>query len=251
LWKDYKSDAVPNGDLARAGLCRSRREGEWRTLAHLVESRQRLQRSVALAVAVLALVALSAGCTSSASKSSPIDSITTTTTTPTSSTTAPSLTPSTTSSTAPPALDGAQCAASDLQPSWTGMDNGGGQSIYYVVNLLNSSPSACITGGYVGVSAYDPAGHLITASEYRIPFGQSPPTLSVAPGASLYFVVGLADVDQVAGGTECSVTVGALHLIPPNESTEVQIATPTTTGYPKLCMPTVGVGPLQNGTGND
>ena len=105
------------------------------------------------------------------------------------------------STTRPPPPLGPQCTAGDLQPSWTGTGDGGGQSIYYVVNLLNSSPSTCVTGGYVGVSAYDPAGHLIAASDFHSPLDQSPPTLSVAPGASVHFSVGLADVDQTTGGT--------------------------------------------------
>ena len=89
-------------------------------------------------------------------------------------------------------------------------------------------------GGYVGVSAYDPTGQLIAASAMHEGTGLSrPPTLTVAPGASVHFTIGLPDVDAAAGGTQCSMTVGALHLIPPNETTEVQIATPISNGYPR------------------
>jgi hypothetical protein len=123
---------------------------------------------------------------------------------------------------------------------------------YFGVNLLNSSPATCVTGGYVGVSAYDPAGDLISASESRDLLGSnSAPTLSVAPGASIHFVIGLPDTNVADGGTECSNTVGALHLIPPNETTEVQIATPVARGYPSLCGNTFMVGPLQSGATND
>jgi hypothetical protein len=45
--------------------------------------------------------------------------------------------------------------------------------------------------------------------------------------------------------------VGALHLIPPNETTEVQIATPVTMGYPALCGSTFQVGPLLSGAINN
>jgi hypothetical protein len=41
--------------------------------------------------------------------------------------------------------------------------------------------------------------------------------------------------------------VGALHLIPPNERTAVQIATPISTGYPKLCGNNFLVGALTSG----
>jgi hypothetical protein len=137
-----------------------------------------------------------------------------------------------------------------LQTSWPGTGNGASGNLFYVINLLNSSPSTCVTGGYVGVSAYNPAGDMIAASESRNSMGtSSPPTLTVAPGVTVHFVVGLPDVDEAAGGTECSTTVGALHLIPPNETTEEQIATPISTGYPKLCGDTFMVGPLQSGAG--
>ena len=78
-----------------------------------------------------------------------------------------------------------------------------------------------------------------------------PPTLTFAPGASVHFTVGLPDVDAATGGTQCSVTVGALHLIPPNETTEVQIATPISTGYPSLCGSSFMVGALQSGASSN
>ena len=103
------------------------------------------------------------------------------------------------------------------------------------MNLANSSSQTCVTGGYVGVRAYDPAGAQIAASELRDPLGDSsPPTLYVSPGDSVHFTIGLPTV-RPAGGTQCSTKVGVLHLIPPNETTEVQIATPVRAGYPLLC----------------
>jgi hypothetical protein len=60
-----------------------------------------------------------------------------------------------------------------------------------VVNLLNTSPAPCATGGYVGVSAFNPNGDLIAASAMREGTGLvSPSTLTVAPGASVHFTVG-------------------------------------------------------------
>jgi len=150
-----------------------------------------------------------------------------------STTTAPLSAPTTTSTVAiTPTSD--QCMASQLQPSWLGMGNGASGHLYYGVNLLNSSPTSCVTGGYVGVSAYSPAGDLIAANESRDSMGMSsPPTLTVATGASVHFVVGLPDVVEATGGTECSTTVGALHLIPPNETSEVQIAHSDQCGIPQ------------------
>lgn len=211
---------------------------------------QPAKRPAFLTMTALAVVLL-AGCSSSP-KNSASKSSTTATTAKATTTTSPSNPPSTTSSTVPAAPSSNQCTASDLQPSWPGTGNGASETLYFVVNLLNFSSATCVTGGYVGVSAYDPAGDLIAASESRDLMGSnSPPTLSVAPGASLHFIIGLPDVDIADGGTECSTAVGALHLIPPDETAEVQVATPVTMGYPSLCGSTFMVGPLQSGATNN
>jgi hypothetical protein len=207
-------------------------------------------RPAFLATTTLAVVLL-AGCSglSKNSASKPSTPATTAKGTTITSLTNP---PLATSSTAPVVPSSDQCTASDLQPAWPGTGDGASGSIYFVVNLLNSSSATCVTGGYVGISAYDPAGDLISASESRDLFGSnSAPILSVAPGASIHFIIGLPDSDLADGGTECSTTVGALHLIPPNETTEVQIATPVARGYPSLCGNTFMVGPLQSGATND
>jgi len=158
--------------------------------------------------------------------------------------------PTSTSSTVATSQVSGQCTAGQLHPSWFGQVNGASGNLFYVINFRNASSSVCITGGYVGVSAYDPAGFLITASESRNAMGTtSPPTLKVAPYSTIHFVVGFSDVNRGAGGTACSTVVGALHLIPPNEKTEVQIATPISSGYPNLCGSTFLVGPLLVGAG--
>ena len=142
---------------------------------------------------------------------------------------------------------GNQCTAADLRPSWLGIGNGASEHLFYVVNLENVSQRPCVTGGYVGVAAYDPQGGLIPASEDRAPGMAPDEALSVAPGASINFTIGLPDVDIETGGGECSTEVGALHLIPPNESTDVYVATPISTGYPKLCGTSFLVGALASG----
>jgi len=203
-------------------------------------------------IAVVALIPLAGiaalGCGSSVATTKP-KTTSPSTTAPATTTTNPS--PSTTS-TAPTTPASHQCTASELQPSWPGIGNGASGTVFYVVDLLNSSAAPCVTGGYVGVSAYDPMGHLIAASAMREGTGLAPPqTLTVAPGASAHFTVGFPDVDEAAGGTACSVTVGALHLIPPNKTTEVQIATPISTGYPSLCGSSFMVGALQSGASSN
>jgi hypothetical protein len=76
--------------------------------------------------------------------------------------------------------------------------------------------------------------------------------VTVLSGGSISFLVGFVDQSSVGDGTSCTSTVGALHLIPPNTTTEVQIATPlpaaeSPVGYPSLCEPRIAVGPVQNG----
>jgi hypothetical protein len=200
-------------------------------------------------VAVIFVAGMAAlGCGSPTANAKP--KVTTPSTTVPATTTTPSVPPTSTTTTIPAPQQNGQCMASQLQPSWPGDGNGASGHLYYSVNLLNSSAVTCVTGGYVGVSAYDPMGHLIAASAMRQGTGLSgPSTLSVAPGTSVYFTVGLPDVNQSDGGTSCAVTVGALHLIPPNETSEVQIATPISSGYPSLCGSTFIVSALQSGTG--
>jgi hypothetical protein len=205
--------------------------------------------AAAALIPVAGVVAL--GCDSSVGTTKPKATAPVTSAPPTTTTTS-SNPPSSTSSTLPATQASDQCTASQLQPSWPGMGNGASGTVFYVVNLLNSSPSTCVTGGYVGVSAYDPAGDLIAVSAMHEGTGLTPPpTLTIAPGASVHFTVGLPDMDEAAGGTQCSVTVGALHLIPPNKTIEVQIATPISTGYPSLCGSSFMVGALQIGASSN
>jgi hypothetical protein len=212
---------------------------------------QSMKRPVTLVVSVLVTAAFLAGCSGAPAKNAATSTTTTAPATPTTTTTttgAPSGAP--TSTTTVPTSD--QCTASELRPSWPGLANGAAGTIYYVVNLVNSSSATCLTGGYAGVSAYDPAGDLIAASENEdaglsSSAGTPTPTLSVAPGSTIHFVIGLSDA---APGPSPCPTVGALHLIPPNETTEVQIATPVGTSYPSLCNGSFVVGPLGGGVGS-
>ncbi len=195
----------------------------------------------------LALVVLLTSCSTTPARTSsprvPIGTTTTASTTTTSTVVSP---PSTTSTTVALAGAGNQCTSGDLRPSWPGFGDGASGHLFYIVNLENVSGQACVTGGFVGVAAYDPEGRLIPASEERAPSMAPDDALSVAPKASMHFSIGLPDVD-IETGTECSTVVGALHLIPPNEWTDVQVPTPISTGYPKLCGNSFLVGPLVSG----
>jgi hypothetical protein len=120
-----------------------------------------------------------------------------------------------------------------------------------VVSLVNVASEACATAGYFGVSAYDPSGKLLASQDVRdSAFGGPADEVTVPPGGSMHFTVGFADDVIAEGGTSCSSTVGALHLIPPNTSDEVQVATPVPSGgYPSLCSSQILVGPVAMGAG--
>ena len=207
-----------------------------------------MKRLLACFVTASALATVLTGCSDTPNRASAPGAPATSTTTASNATTSTVVgPPSTTSTTEALAGAGNQCTAGDLRPSWSGFGNGASEHLFYIVNLENVSGRACVTGGYVGVAAYDPDGLLIPASEDRAPSMAPDNALSVRPGASMHFSIGLPDVDIEAGGTECSTVVGALHLIPPNERTDVQVATPVSTGYPKLCGNSFLVGPLVSG----
>ena len=241
--------------MSRGGRHRGQTGHRWPVL-HLQSGMVRIscvQRAVVLAVTLSVLVAVLTGCSSSSNPESAAKATTTEAKAATSTTsTALALPPTGTSTSTPIPPHSPQCTATDLRPSWPGIGDGASGVLYFTVNLLNSSQVTCATGGYVGVSAYEPSGVLIAASDSREPLGSAnpPPTLAVDPGQSVHFIVGLPDVNQAEGGAECSTTVGALHLIPPNERTELQIATPVHSTYPSLCEGTIYVGPLQSGALN-
>lgn len=122
--------------------------------------------------------------------------------------------------------------------------------IYYPVNLTNGSSSACVTGGYFGAAAYDPSGGLVVGTETRDPslgVGTSNAAITVAPGATVSFVVGLPD-NEGGGGASCSTTMGDLHLTPPNDTSQLDVATPRQGGgFPALCQHELLVGPVSLG----
>lgn len=154
------------------------------------------------------------------------------------------------SSTATTAGPGSRlCTTGKLSASWPGNGNGASGVLYYTVNLTNTSGGACMTGGYPGVSAYTPAGRLITSSTSRSPGTAS--NLTVPPTETVHFIVGLRDNDPQHGGAPCGTTVGALHVIPPNDTSSLQVATPIAAshgGFPALCGSQIVVGPIYPGS---
>ena len=101
--------------------------------------------------------------------------------------------------------------------------------------------------GYFGVSAYSPTGTLIAANDTREADLGTLGTILLVPGATAVFQVGFEDSDLQAGGANCHTVVGSLHLIPPDQTSTLEIATPdplSTDRYPPLCEQKLYVGPV-------
>jgi Protein of unknown function (DUF4232) len=132
--------------------------------------------------------------------------------------------------------------AAQLAAEWGGMVNGAGGMAIYGVDIKNTSDRRCRTGGYFGVSAYDPGGDRITANDDRVTVFGAAHAVTVAAGGTIGFEIGLYDTN---GAESCGTTVGALHLIPPNDVHSIQVATPVPRGYAPLCQHTIIVGAIQ------
>jgi hypothetical protein len=215
-------------------------------------------RALATVGSLACLVGLATGCgshraTVKGSSPTPVPSSTTASLAPTT-TLAP---PATTASSAPPQPPASTtsttgtpvCLAQDLKPTWTGNGNGASGVLYYPVNMTNVSSSACETGGYFGAAAYDPNGVLLVGTETRDPSlnpSANSSAVTVSPGATISFVVGFPDNN---GSTSCNTNVGSLHLTPPNDTSQLQVATPRQSGgFPLLCQGKLLIGPVSLGS---
>jgi hypothetical protein len=117
-----------------------------------------------------------------------------------------------------------------------------GGTIYYGVGLRNDADRSCVTGGYPGISAYSPAGDRLPLRAARQP--GATPALTVAAGHSVYFTLGLSDGADLPSGT-CATTVGALHIIAPDDTASFAVATPLQGGKdPVACSGRAEVSPL-------
>ena len=153
-------------------------------------------------------------------------------------------------STGPPTPDAGnspECSTKSIAASWPNNRDGASGVLYYSVDIRNVAASTCHMSGYFGVSAFSPAGILIAANDSReADLGILGPVV-LGPGASAQFQVGFQDSNLQAGGTDCHTVVGSLHLIPPDQTTSVQLATPdalSDSGHPPLCEQKLFVGPV-------
>ncbi len=168
----------------------------------------------------------------------PTDSATTAPTTPAPATTAPTTTgPVPTTVPAPPG----RCSSKQLAGS-LGSPDGAAGTIYYQLELRNTSAVACVVQGYPGVSFVAGAdGHQVGAPASRV--AGAAPSRVLTPGESA--AATLAIVDASNFGTPCNLTdVLGLRVFPPDETAALFVP-----HADEACAntqdPTLRIGPLQ------
>jgi hypothetical protein len=197
-----------------------------------------------LAILPLACLALAlAGCggsggTTAASATGSTKTVTVTT----SATTASTPTTQTTTATTPagPPI----CRASTLQASFLGSQGAAGHGLMGFT-LKNTGSSNCSTVGFPGIQFLDKSGKPLPTNAMRTTrdyFGYAPKVaLTVAPGSTVSFRVGVTHVP--AGNATCT-TAYQLQVIPPNDTSTLDVALPDGEYY---CQ-TATVSPVRPGT---
>ena len=142
---------------------------------------------------------------------------------------------------------GGACVASDLQLRFLGGAGATGHGELGFA-LKNTTGSPCHTYGYPGVLFLDSAGKGLatdpthTTSDF---FGAtSERELTVAPGASVSFRLGVTH-EAPGGGSSGCTTAAALQVIAPDDTATLRVSIP---GGAAECGGTVTVSPLQPGT---
>lgn len=151
---------------------------------------------------------------------------TTTTTAPSTSTTAAGVTTTTAAATATTAAGGHGCGFSQLAVSSS--SQGAAGHIGVVLVFKNTSTATCTLVGYPGVAGLDSAGQQVVQAT-RTPSGfmggisgSTPPTVTLAPGASASALIESTDV-PTGNETSCP-TYASLLVTPPNTTQSVTIA---------------------------
>lgn len=155
-----------------------------------------------------------------------------------------SSTPTTTST--PPQPAGERCVASGLALAFLGGNGATGHAELGFV-LRNASARSCRTGGYPGVQFIGASGRPLpthpdhTTSDF---FGRTRlRELTVAPGASVSFRLGVSHVGSGGSNTGC-VRVKGMQVIAPDDTARLTVA--IRGGFAE-CAGVVSVSPLQPG----
>lgn len=199
-------------------------------------------RRLAILVLPWITIAIAACGGSNATTAASVTAGTKTVTVTTSATTATAPTTQTTTATTPagPPI----CRASTLQATFLGSQGAAGHGLMGFA-LKNTGSTSCATIGYPGIQFLDKGGAKLTTNSIRTTrdyFGYAPKVaLTVAPGASVSFRVGVTHVPT--GNAKCT-TAYQLQVIPPNDTSTLDVALPDGEYY----CETATVSPVRPGT---
>lgn len=112
------------------------------------------------------------------------------------------------------------CATSALKVS-LGPANGTAGTVYYPLQFVNKSKTACTLRGYPGVAAVTSAGKQIgnPASRVQSKIG----TVALAPGTQHSASVGIVETGNFSASKCAPVTAAGLKVFPPNQSKSVTL----------------------------
>lgn len=113
------------------------------------------------------------------------------------------------------------CPTSSLT-AWIGLPgNGAAGSIYYELQLSNTSTVKCSLFGYPGVSAVNSSGTQLGSPAARDTSIQ-PTTVVLAPGATSHFLLRLTNTGVLANCTPAAAS--AFRIFPPNQTTPTRVS---------------------------
>jgi hypothetical protein len=142
---------------------------------------------------------------------------------------------------------GAACVAADLMLRYLGGSGATGHGQLGFA-LANRSSSPCHTYGYPGVLFLNASGAALPTTPQHTSddfFGQtSEKVLTVAPGASVSFRLGVNHMGSGGGNAGCT-TAAAVQVIAPDDTATMRVTIP---GGASECGGDVTVSPMQPGT---
>jgi hypothetical protein len=194
---------------------------------------------------VIAALALAA-CGSSSHNTAASAPTTGSTSTPTTQT-ATTVTQTVTTTTATPSVQTNLCRAATLHLSFLGGNAATGHGLLGFA-LRNVSSTSCRTIGYPGILFLDRSGRsmpTITMRSTHDFFGTAPlRSLTVAPGSTVSFRIGVTHFGPNGSNTGCTTAYG-LQVIPPNDTSTLRVTIGNGGEYE--CR-TASLSPVQPGT---
>jgi hypothetical protein len=145
-----------------------------------------------------------------------------------------------TATTGTTAITVSQCATAQLAAS-LGQSNGAMGTIYYPLNLRNTSSSKCTIQGYAGVSfVAGPDNHQVGQAASQDP--RSTPTVTLSPGQTASARLGIVNAGNFP--PDCNMTpVSGLRVSPPGQ-TASQVIDHAATACANPKYTTLHVGPF-------